>query len=52
MPDERLTEKVFNLDYEIGNNWSRDIKDILYEKGILLILIKSTLIMLKVNVLN
>ncbi len=31
MPDERLTKKVFNWDYEIGSNWSRDIKDILHE---------------------
>ncbi len=31
MQDERLTKKVFNWDYEIGSNWSRDIKDILYE---------------------
>ncbi len=34
MPDERLTKMVFNWDYEIGSNWSRDIKDILYEINI------------------
>ncbi len=31
MPDERLIRKVFNWDYEIGSNWLRYIKDILYE---------------------
>ncbi len=31
MPDERLTKNVFNQDYEIGSNWSQDIKDILDE---------------------
>ncbi len=34
MPEETLTKKVFNWDYEIGSNWSRDIKDILYEINI------------------
>ncbi len=31
MPDERLTKRCLIWDYEIGSNWSRGIKDILYE---------------------